>query len=82
MAGSSGSQATPAKTDAVVEYVGSADEAKISANDWKKAKVEGDHKQVVWNADNEYKVPVSDLNDGALKALRRDSRFKVPGDEA
>lgn len=77
-----GSTSTPAKAEAFVEYVGTADEAKISANDWKKAKVEGDQKQVVWNADNEFKVPVGDLNDAALKALRKDSRFKVPGDEA
>lgn len=72
---------TPAKAEAFVEYTGSADEAKISAADWTKAKVD-DQKQVVWNADNEFKVPVSDLNDAALKALRKDSRFKVPGDEA
>lgn len=85
MAGStSGSQATAstAKTDAFVEYVGSADVAKISAADWKKAKVEG-QEQVVWDADNEHKVKVSDLSADALKVLAKDSRFKVPSsDEA
>lgn len=77
--GDSGNESTETarKADAVVEYTGGADEAKISASDWKKAKVE-DQEQVVFNEDNEYKVPVSDLSADALKVLRKDSRFKVP----
>jgi len=67
-----------AKAETFVEYVGTADEAKISASDWNKAKVEGNQKQVVWNADNDFKVPTSDLNAEALKVLRKDPRFKVP----
>lgn len=76
--GESGTTSTTAKTDAVVEYTGSADEVKISASDWNKAGVEGDQKQVVWNRANRFKVPAGDLSAEALEVLRTDSRFKVP----
>lgn len=61
----------------VVKYVGTADEARISASDWKKANVE-EQDQVVFNQGNNFQVKTSDLSAGALEALSKDSRFKVP----
>lgn len=71
-------KASDAKVE-VVEYVGSADEAKISAADWRKAGIEADKlEQVVWNAGNRKKVKASDLSKEQLEVLRGDDRFKVP----
>lgn len=84
-AGSSGESATTttAKTTSgdVVEYTGTADEVKISSADFKKVGVEG-QEQVVFNRENQFKVDASSLSAEALDALRKDSRFKVPGTEA
>lgn len=69
--------AKPAKEEAVVEYVGTADVRQISAADWTKAGVQ-DQTKVVWDASNKHKVPVSDLSKEALEILKADSGFKVP----
>jgi hypothetical protein len=77
----SASSATTAKDEAVVEYVGTANEAKISAADWRKAGVEAEKlEQVVWNAANRKRVKVSDLSADQLAVLRNDDRFKVPAE--
>lgn len=69
--------ASSAKADAVVEYTGTADVAKISASDWKKAGVDN-QEQVVFDRSNKYKVAASDLSKEALEVLGNDSRFKLP----
>lgn len=61
----------------VAKYVGTANRRKISAADWNSIGVE-DQKQVVWDKDNKFTVPVSDLQPGAVKYLdETDSGFVV-----
>lgn len=48
----------------------------ITTAEWKKAGVE-DQKTVIWNADNGFQVPVSDLNEAALKLLEKDDELNV-----
>lgn len=48
----------------------------ITAGEWRGAGVE-DQKTVTWNRDNNFQVPVSDLNEAALKLLEGDSELNV-----
>jgi hypothetical protein len=74
-----GGQNQAAKTEQqFVQYVGTADNAIISAADWKKVGAEG-QESVTWSAvDNQHKVEVGKLSKEALEYLARDSRFKLP----
>jgi len=60
-----------------IEYKGRATERRITAEQWEMARVK-DQSEVVWNAANEYRVPLSDLNSAAITALRRDGAFAIP----
>lgn len=60
-----------------VEYKGKATSRRITADQWEKARVK-DQGEVVWDASNEFKVPLSDLNQAALTVLRRDGAFAIP----
>lgn len=72
-----GAQEQKVQSGQVVAYVGTADEVKISAADWKSIGVE-DQKQVVWDSSNRHQVPVSELAQGALNYLdQSDDRFVV-----
>lgn len=55
----------------VAKYVGTADRRVIEAKDWKSIGVE-DQGKVVWDEKNKFAVPVSDLQDGAVKHLEED----------
>lgn len=60
-----------------VEYKGRGTVRRITAEQWELAKIP-DQGEVVWDASNNYKVPVSDLNDKALAALLHDGSFALP----
>lgn len=79
MAGKIQSDETTAQvaSEAVVEYLGTSDIRKISAADWKAAGVEG-QSQTVWDASNQFKVKISELNKDALELLSKDPTFKQP----
>jgi hypothetical protein len=51
-------------------------ERMITTSEWKRAGVE-DQKTVTWNRDNKFQVPVSDLNEAALKLLEDDTELNV-----
>lgn len=48
----------------------------ITRSEWKRAGVE-DQNTVTWNRDNKFQVPVTDLNEAALKLLENDSELNV-----
>lgn len=60
-----------------VEYKGRATQRRITAEQWEQARV-NDQSEVVWDASNEFRVPLADLNDAALAVLRRDGAFAIP----
>jgi hypothetical protein len=60
-----------------VEYKGRATERRITADQWLQARVK-DQSEIVWDASNEFKVPLDDLNEAAIAALRRDGAFAIP----
>lgn len=60
-----------------VEYKGRATSRRITAAQWEQARVR-DQSEIVWDASNEFKVPLADLNDAALAVLRRDGAFAIP----
>lgn len=51
-------------------------ERQITTAQWKKAGVE-DQKTVTWNHENDFQVPISDLNEAALKLLEKDDELNV-----
>lgn len=60
-----------------VEYKGNATFRRITADQWMQARVK-DQSEIVWDASNEFKVPLSEFNDAALTVLRRDGAFAIP----
>lgn len=68
----------PLETDAeYVEYKGKATTRRITAEQWQQARVK-EQGEVVWDKSNDFRVPLSDLNDSALAVLRRDGAFAIP----
>lgn len=67
-----------AKPQRVVKYIGTSDVRSISKAEWSKAGVKG-QEDVVWNAENKFQVPASDLSEDAL-ALLDPAEFKTPTD--
>jgi len=61
-------------------YKGRATYRRITAEQWEKAGVE-DQPEVIWNQANGFQVPVDQLNEKALEALRNDGSFSVPAPE-
>lgn len=59
-----------------LKYVGIAGVRKISKADWAKAKIENQD-AVEWNAENDFVVPLSDLNEKAQAVLAKDPGFKT-----
>lgn len=53
----------------------------ISAAEWKAAGAE-DQGKTIWSAENNYMVPVSELNAQALEILKEDPDMKFVGQEA
>jgi hypothetical protein len=73
-------QAEPAK-EQVVKYEATGGTHNFHAREittaqWKKAGVE-DQKTVRWDLSNNFQVPVSDLNDAALRLLEQDDELNV-----
>ena len=60
-----------------VEYKGKATMRRITAEQWEQARVR-DQSEVVWDNSNDFRVPLADLNIGALAVLRRDGSFAIP----
>lgn len=72
-------QQQPKATNQVVHWKGGVYPfvaREITTAQWKKAGVE-DQKTVTWNADNDFQVPVGDLNEAALKLLEKDDELNV-----
>jgi hypothetical protein len=68
----------PLDSDAdYVEYQGKATIRRMTVEQWEQARVK-DQGEVVWDATNDFRVPLSDLNEAALKALARDASFAFP----
>jgi hypothetical protein len=65
-----------AKAEAVVEYIGSADVRKVTADEWVLAGVEG-QAETVWDSSNGFKVKASELSPAALKVLEANGGFKL-----
>jgi len=64
--------------DNFVHYTGKvATVREITKAQWKGAGV-NDQKDTRWTPENDHKVPLEDLSEGALEILGRDKLFKVP----
>lgn len=69
--------------DSDAEYVifrGVSHIRRITEEQWKQAGVE-DQPETVWDKGNNFQVPVSELSEKAIKALRNDGSFSVPAAE-
>lgn len=71
-ASSSNSDSSPK----VVKYTGDAGVREITRTQWKGAGVENQD-TTIWNAENDYTLPISDFNSDALETLKRDRHIKV-----
>lgn len=65
----------------VVKYVGTADERVIEAKDWKSLGIE-DQSKVVWNRQNRWTVPASELKENAVRYCDEDDSSFVVTDKA
>lgn len=61
---------------AVVRYVGGSDVREIDAAAWKAVGVE-DQRMVRWSKDNNWRVPVSELSEGAVDWAVASGEFKL-----
>lgn len=59
-----------------IKYTGDAGVREITAAQWKTAGVE-DQETVVWDASNDYTVPLSKFTPDAIAVLRRDRGLKI-----
>jgi len=66
----------PQEKDRYVKYVGNSTVRVISKASWLEAGVD-DQDDVTWSVSNEFKVPVSDLTEAAVKYCHRDGRFLI-----
>jgi hypothetical protein len=68
----------PLSADAsYVEYKGKATTRRITAEQWKQAKVD-DQEEVVWDKSNDFRVDLSELSEKAQTVLGRDPSFAFP----
>jgi hypothetical protein len=61
----------------VVTYHGKATQRHVTEEQWRQAGVM-DQDYVEWNTGNDFSVPVDQLSEKALEALRKDTNFSVP----
>ena len=69
---------TTKAAEAHVRYIGPASRRILTEDDWANVGAKG-QKEVEWNFQNEFRVPISKFSENALNYLDSDDRFIVVG---